>query len=217
MGREPGCINKIRSEREPQREGAMRRFSSVDEYIENAGKWQKGLRKLRKVLLASGLEETIKWGAPCYTLGGKNIVGLGAFKGYFGLWFHQGALLPDPQGVLVNAQEGKTKALRQWRFTDETVDSDAVAEYVQAAIGVQKSGKVIKPKRGRPVEVPPELGRALDGDPGTRKAFGELTPGRRREYADYVAEAKRADTKARRIDKILPMIRSGAGLHDRYR
>lgn len=195
----------------------MKRYSSVDEYIDNAVNWKEGLRELRQVLIAFELEETVKWGAPCYTRGGKNVVGLGAFKSYFGLWFHQGALLPDPQNVLINAQEGKTKALRQWRFTDEAIDAETVASYLRAAIEVQDRGELITPERGRPVEIPPELSQALDGDPVAKAAFGNLTPGKRRQYADHVGEAKRIDTKSRRIEKILPMIRSGVGLHDTYR
>jgi len=195
----------------------MNKTTSVDEYIDNAARWRDGLRELRRLLLASGLEETVKWGAPCYTRGGKNVVGLGAFKGYFGLWFFQGALLPDPQGVLINAQKGKTKTLRQWRFTDETTDVDAVASYLEAAIEVHDRGEFVAPERGRPIEIPPELEDALAGDSDAEAAFARLSPGKRREFADHVAEAKRADTKNRRVEKILPMIRSGVGLHDKYR
>ncbi len=194
----------------------MRKVSSVDEYIDNAEVWKDGIRQLRRVLLASGLEETVKWGAPCYTHGGKNVVGLGAFKSYFGLWFYQGALLPDPGEVLVNAQKGETKALRQWQFSNEDIDADAVASFVKAAIEVQERGEKITPQRGRPIQIPPELDDVLDADPEFRKTFDQLTPGKRREYADHVAEAKRADTKMRRVEKILPMIQSGVGLHDKY-
>ena len=189
----------------------MKRFSSVDEYIDNADVWKDGILELRRVLLASGLEETVKWGAPCYTHGGENVVGLGAFRSYFGLWFYQGALLPDPEKVLINAQKGKTKALRQWRFTNEDIDTEAVASYVKAAIGVQESGQKIAPQRGRPVQIPSELGDAFEADPESRKAFDQLTPGKKREYADHVAEAKRADTRMRRVEKILPMIRARVG------
>ena len=90
----------------------------VDQYIEQRPNWSSLLKSIRKVLLSSGLEETVKWGAPVYTLEGKNLLGIGAFKSYAGVWFYQGALLSDPLKVLINAQESKTKALRQWRFSD---------------------------------------------------------------------------------------------------
>jgi len=195
----------------------MKKTTSVDEYIDNADRWRAGLRELRRLLLASGLEESVKWGAPCYIRAGKNVVGLGAFKSYFGLWFYQGTLIPDPQGVLVNAQKGKTKALRQWRFTDESIDADAVSSYLEAAIELQDRGEFVAPERGRPIVIPPELEDALVGDSEAEAAFAVLSPGKRREYADHVADAKRADTKNSRIEKILPMIRSGVGLHDKFR
>ena len=85
----------------------MLRAKSVDAYIERNPQWAAALKKLRKILNATELEETVKWGGPCYTYEGKNVVGLGSFKSYVGLWFHQGALLKDEAKVLINAQEGK--------------------------------------------------------------------------------------------------------------
>lgn len=92
---------------------SMKRANSVDDYIKTSDNWQDELVQLRGILAATGLVEEVKWGAPCYTSNGENVVGIGAFKSYFGLWFFQGALLRDDQKVLVNAQEGKTKALRR--------------------------------------------------------------------------------------------------------
>ena len=138
--------------------------------------------------------------------------------------------LPDTAGPAMHAalnrwtlalaepsRKNKTKALRQWRFKDTTIDADAVASYLVAAIEVQDRGEFVAPERGRPIEIPPELGDVLAGDSDAKAAFAVLSPGRRREYADHVSEAKRADTKNRRVEKILPMIRSGVGLHDKYR
>ena len=79
----------------------MKRYKTVDDYIEGAQQWQRELRRLRKILQSTGLDETIKWGAPCYTLNGKNVVGLAGFKSYFGLWFFQGALLEGAQAMAV--------------------------------------------------------------------------------------------------------------------
>jgi len=118
----------------------MQRAESVDDYIENAEHWRPELERLREVLTSTELEETVKWGGPCYTLDGKNIVGMGAFKSYVGLWFHQGALLSDPEGMLVNASEGKTKALRQWRFTSgKDIKPRLIKKYVNEAIETRVS------------------------------------------------------------------------------
>jgi len=95
----------------------MKRAKSVDEYVRDTAEWHDEIDTLRKILQSTTLIEEVKWGAPCYTHSSKNVVGLSAFKSYFGLWFHQGALLKDDQKVLLNAQEGRTKALRQWRIT----------------------------------------------------------------------------------------------------
>ena len=90
----------------------MRRARSVDDYIENSDKWQPELKRLRQVLQATPLKEEVKWGAPCYTHSGKNVVGLAAFKEWVCLWFHQGALLSDDSNVLINAQEGNASSKR---------------------------------------------------------------------------------------------------------
>lgn len=189
-----------------------------DDYFNNLERWGDELRRLREIVTSTELAEEIKWGMPCYTLAGKNIVGMGGFKSYFGLWFHQGALLKDEKGVLVNAQEGKTKALRQWRMGSAAdIKPQLVKRYLKEAIALAKEGKAIAPARKKPLTVPPELKAALAGDKRAAAGFEKLTPGLRREYAEYVADAKRADTKERRLKKILPMIAKGAGLYDQYK
>ena len=196
----------------------MKHFKTVDDYIAESGQWQAELTRIREILAATELREEVKWGGPCYTFDGRNVVGMAGFKSYFGLWFHQGALLKDDQQVLVNAQEGTTKALRQWRMQSAMEIRPAVIrKYVKEAIQLVKDGRQIGPeKRSAPV-VPPELGKALAKSKSAQQKFNELTPGKQREYAEYIASAKRDDTKQKRLDKILPMIRSGVGLNDRYR
>ena len=196
----------------------MQRAKHVDDYIEKHPDWRDALLKLRKLLQATELEETVKWGAPCYTLDGKNVVGIAAFKEYVGLWFHQGVFLKDPDRVLVNAQEGTTKALRQWRFADaKAIKVGRVKAYLKEAILNQRAGKAVKPDRGKPVVVPAELKAALAKRAKAKRGFAALTMGKQREYADYISSAKRDETKATRLAKILPMIEAGVGLNDKYR
>lgn len=196
----------------------MKKSGTVDEYLRDARYWRDELVILRRVLQSTALTEDVKWGGPCYTWQGKNIVGLGAFKSYFGLWFHQGALLDDTAGVLINAQEGKTKAQRQWRMQSASDIKPAIIKrYVRQAIGLVNEGREIRADRSKPVVVPAALDEALRHDRKASTAFRSLSKGRRREYADYIASAKRADTVQRRLEKILPMIAAGVGLNDRYR
>lgn len=196
----------------------MKRYKTVDEYIEGAQHWQDELRQLRKILNTTDLEETVKWGAPCYTFDGKNVVGIGAFKSYFGLWFHQGALLSDPNKVLINAQEGKTKALRQWRIeSKKEISPRLIKAYVKEAIALQKQGVEIKPARNEAVEIPAQLLAALSKNKKANAGFKSFTKGKQREFAEYIADAKREETKAKRIEKIIPMIVEGKGLNDKYR
>ncbi len=196
----------------------MLRAKSADDFFRTASQWRAELNLLRKVLKASGLKEEVKWGAPCYTLNGVNVVGLGAFKSYFGLWFFQGALLKDAKNVLVNAQEGRTKAQRQWRMTSAAeIDEPLIAHYVKEAAAIAKSGNAVIKSPPKELIMPAELKKALVADNKADAAFKALTPGRQREYADYVREAKQAATKAKRIAKIFPMIIAGGGLTDKYK
>ncbi len=196
----------------------MKRHKTVDDYIDSAEDWQTELKQLRKILNSTPLEETVKWGGPCYTYEGKNVVGLGAFKSYFGLWFHQGALLTDKKKVLINCQDGKTKALRQWRMNSKKeIDAKLIKAYIKEAIENHHKGAEIKPDRNKPIVVPKELKSTFAKNKKAHACFTDLSKGKQREYTDYVAEAKREETKLKRIEKIIPMILAGKGLNDRYR
>lgn len=196
----------------------MKKVNSVEEYILNKAQWKPVLEKLRNIILSTGLDETIKWAAPVYTFNGKNIVGIGAFKSYAGLWFFQGALLIDKMQLLINAQEGKTSALRQWRFKSvEEINVDLVKAYVFEAIQNQKLGKEIKPDRMKPLIIPDELQSILEKDQQMNVSFSKLTLSKQREYADYISEAKRDTTKQSRLEKIKSMIIAEQGLHDKYK
>jgi uncharacterized protein YdeI (YjbR/CyaY-like superfamily) len=198
----------------------MKSINSVEEYIKKHDLWEKELEALREIALSTPLQETVKWGAPVYTSKGKNIVGLGAFKSYVGIWFFQGVFLRDPKKKLINAQENKTKAMRQWRFSsmDEIVnDSAIIKEYIKEAITNENKGKSIKLDRQKPVVIPKELELFLSENKPIKDKFDEISKGKQREYAEYITEAKRVETKQKRLEKIAPMILQGIGLNDKYK
>lgn len=191
---------------------------SVDEFIVNHPNWEEELKQLREILNSTELEETVKWGGPVYTIDGKNVIGIGAFQNHCALWFYQGALLEQNTDLLINAQEGKTKALRQIRFEKgEKLPVKELKKYVAEAIKNQQNGKQIKPENDKEINIPIELETAFQKDRGLKKAFDDLSPGRQREYAHHISEAKQERTKIDRVKKISPMIKAGVGLNDKYK
>jgi uncharacterized protein YdeI (YjbR/CyaY-like superfamily) len=200
--------------------GEMSKNKTVDEYLSRQDIWKSSLLVIREILLSTGLKETIKWSFPVYTSNGKNIVGIGSFKSYVGLWFFQGALLKDEQKKLINAQDGKTKALRQWRFkSKEAIEKEArlIKIYVKEAILNQEQGKEIKPVRMKNDVHSWELDEMLNSSTKIKSGFTSLTTAKQREYAEYINEAKKIETKQRRLEKIKPLLVAGKGLNDKYK
>lgn len=99
---------------------------------------------MKALIHKTQLQKPYKWGMDIYTFNGKNIIGWRGFKNFFSVWFHNSVFLKDPYKVLVNASEGKTKFLRQWRFTDSSqFDEKKVLEYIEESIQTIKDGKIL--------------------------------------------------------------------------
>lgn len=196
----------------------MKKVHAVEEYIEVNSHFGEALTVLRELLLSTELEETLKWNAPVYTVNGKNVIGLAAFKQHIALWFFNGVFLKDKHNLLEQAQE-KTKGLRSLKFTSRAeIDKKVVLAYIKEAIANQKAGKEIIPeKKGKKVTLPAELADTLKNNTNLNNCFKALTPYKQREYAEYIATAKRAETKLNRLEKITPLIAQGIGLNDKYK
>jgi uncharacterized protein YdeI (YjbR/CyaY-like superfamily) len=197
----------------------MKYSKSIEEYLEKSGKWKSAVSLLRDTISGLPLKETVKWGSPVYTVNNKNVVGLGAFKSYVGIWFFQGVFLKDPYKKLMNAQEGTTRGLRQWRFSsvEEIIANlNSIQEYLEEAIDNQKAGKEINPEK-KPLIIPPELNEILESSRELRSSFDGTNLTRRREFCEFINTAKQDATKQKRLEKIIPMILSGTGLNDKYK
>ena len=193
-------------------------LTSVVDIIQEMKPWVDEVMLLRELALSVGMEEKIKWGGPAYTINGKNVLGIAGFKNYACLWFHQGALLSDPDKVLFNAQEGTTKAMRQWRFASmKEIKPAQVKKYMKEAVKNMQEGKKITPQKKAPLVIPELYQNAFKKNKALKTAFEKFTPGRQREFVDYINEAKTEETKLRRLQKTIPMILAGIGYNDKYR
>jgi hypothetical protein len=184
---------------------------------DKVNQWEEELDYLKTILLQTELVETTKWGGPTYTYNGKNVLGIGGFKSYVGIWFFNGIFLKDPHKVLVNAQEGVTKALRQWRFQSKVeMDEKLILQYVREAIANEKAGIHFKPEKKEALQSE-YLQQQLAQDSNLQNAFSQFTPYKQKEFIEYIATAKQEKTKLSRFEKIKPMILAGIGLNDKYR
>ena len=196
----------------------MAKKKTVTNLFTQAGLWEEELEILFQIVRNTELEETIKWGGPCFVLNGKMVIGIGGFKSYVGIWFYQGVFLKDKYSVLVNANEGVTKALRQWRFkSKDEINPKKVKEYVLEAIQNAKEGKELKPEKKKSLDLPIELSTALKADKKMNDQFKALTPFKQREFAEFIIAAKKEETRLSRLEKSKLLISAGKGLNDKYR
>ena len=188
----------------------------VDWYFDKNEQWQKEIGKLRAIALGCGLEETLKWGCPCYLHNGANIVLIHVFKAYCAFLIFKGALLQDANGILIQ-QTKNVQSARQIRFTNvkEIVQQKNILKaYIYEAIEVEKAGLKVKLKKTSDYSIPEEFQARLNKKPALKKAFEALTPGRQRAYIFYFGQAKQSKTREARVEKYIPKILDGLGLED---
>ncbi|MGV7207726.1 YdeI/OmpD-associated family protein [Oxalobacteraceae bacterium A2-2] len=189
---------------------------TVSAWLAKANKWQDEYTRLRAIALSSGLTEDFKWGNPCYTLDGQNVVLIHGFKEYCAFLFFKGALMQDPKGILIQ-QTANVQSARQVRFTSaQQIDGlkKTLKAYIKDAIQVEQSGAKVEFKKTTEFTVPEEFQSRLDEDLALRDAFQALTPGRQRAYLLHFSSAKQSSTRVARIEKSIPMIFAGKGLND---
>ena len=191
-------------------------MNDVDAIIAGYGRWREEMQALRAIVRECRLIEEVKWGQPCYTLDGANVVLIHGFKDYCALLFVKGALMKDPESLLIQ-QTQNVQSARQIRFTGlaEIVARRAVLKtYVEEAIAAEKAGLKVEKKPTADFPQPEELLTRFAASAALKSAFEALTPGRQRAYLLHFAAAKQAKTREARIDKCAPLILAGKGLDD---
>lgn len=174
------------------------------------------MKALREIALETGLEEEVKWGFPAYTFRKKNIFVIGSFKGYSSVMFFKGALLSDPENILVQPSENSTSG-RQLRFANAkeiAKQKKSILAYIFEAIEIEKSGVKIEAKKTSDYPMPDELKHKFKELPELKAAFENLTPGRQRGYLLHFSQAKQSATRLSRIEKSMEAIFNGKGLNE---
>lgn len=193
------------------------RNSKITDFIDGATRWRREMKELREILLDCDLTEELKWGKPCYTAHGGNIVIMQPFKAHLSLMFFKGALLDDPEGIL-RSQGENTQAARRIEFTSAeqvTESGSTLKSYIEKAMAVEDAGLEVPKREVTEYEIPAELDERFGDDETYREAFEALTPGRKKGYLLHFSGAKRAETRRRRIEKCRAKILKGKGFNER--
>lgn len=188
----------------------------VDAFLASETKWKEAFTELRSLITEFDLVEELKWGQPTYTINGKNVLLIHGFKEYCAILFIKGALMKDPQGILIQQTEN-VQAGRQVRFKslDQVLQlRESLKSYIQEAIDNEASGKEIEFKKPAEFIIAQELKAKFDAEPRFKAAFDALTPGRQRAYLLFFAAPKQATTRQARIEKYTDLIMDGKGLYD---
>lgn len=179
--------------------------------------WENEIEQLHAIIRKTPLVETTKWGGPVYTYNNKNVLGIGGFKSYFGIWFYNGVFLKDEKKLLINANEESTKSLRQMRFNSANeIDEKLILAYIKEAIEIEEKGLAI-PKEKKETIIPEILQNELDKNSELLAKFNTFSPYKQREFIEHITSAKQEKTQINRLEKIIPMILEGKGLNDKYR
>lgn len=192
----------------------VKHYPNVDAYLEESEQWPGEIAVLRPILRGAGLDEEIKWGKPCYTHDGKNVVIIQEMKDFLGLMFFKGALLEDRDGLL-HDQGPNSRSARRMQFTSAQEIAKlagTLATYLEEAMDVEDAG--LEVGSAPEPELVEELSARLDQDQALKLAFESLTPGRRREYNLYFSGAKQSQTRESRIERYVPKILAGKGMRE---
>jgi uncharacterized protein YdeI (YjbR/CyaY-like superfamily) len=179
----------------------------IDDYIAKAAPFaQPILRHARDLAHRAlpGAVEGIKWGMPHLIVGGKNVVGLAAFKAHVAIVIHNEDRSGEGMGSL-----GKLTSLGELPPDEELI---ARMKAGLAAIAAARPKREPKPE----LAVPADLAAALAAAPEALRAFDGFAPSHRREYIDWITEAKREETRARRIAQAVEWLAEGRKRHWKY-
>jgi uncharacterized protein YdeI (YjbR/CyaY-like superfamily) len=180
--------------------------------------WQAELHLLRSILQNTTLVETCKWGVPCYMHNGKNLLMLSAFKQYASISFFNGYELMAQHPILEpigpNAQQGAQLRVTSIQQIKKCMPQINAA--IDASIKLQNHlATKPKPVAAKPsLPLPEELIEVFTQDNQVKQAFEALTPGRQKGFLIHFNGAKQSTTRLSRINKCIPLILKGKGMHD---
>jgi len=187
----------------------------IDAYIAKSAEFARPiLAHLRAQVHAAcpEVEESIKWGFPNFILDGKILAGMAAFKAHcsFGFWRREA-------GEQSKSGEAMGQYGRITSLADLPAQRTLRAQIKQAAALTRSGPRAAPPRQPRPrLEAPADLLAALAGNAAARQTFEAFAPGKQRDYIEWIIEAKREETRAKRLAQTLEWLAEGKSRNWKY-
>jgi uncharacterized protein YdeI (YjbR/CyaY-like superfamily) len=192
----------------------------IDAYISDAAEFAGPILLHLRTLVHEACPEateTMKWSFPHFEYADKTLCSMAAFKAHctFGFW-HQGMekFMADDSGKAESAMGhfGRITSV------DDLPDNKTLSRYIRHAMTLNESGTRARPlaKARKALPVPPDLATALKKNKTAAKAFEAFSPSHRREYIEWIVDAKRAETRAKRLATTLEWLTEGKARNWKY-
>ena len=200
----------------------MQPQEQINSFIAEQPEWQRRMMvRLRQLVHAADPEVEEVWRAstPAFDHDGP-MVSLHAFKTCVSVWFHKGALLKDPHGLFKLSEKDEERAVRKFKVNEgETINEKAFQDLVKQAVKLNEAGlKAVEPKVAKKeVALPAEMESCLRRDEEAWEHWERFSPSHKKEYVEWVNDARKDETRKRRIAQALEMIREGVGKEDKHR
>jgi uncharacterized protein YdeI (YjbR/CyaY-like superfamily) len=194
----------------------------VDAYVENVAEFARPiLRRLRKVVheACPEAEETLKWRMPTFTYRGKILCGMAAFKQHctFAFWHKDMVTVLGPDG---DPEQTAMASLGRITSLADLPPDRRLSGYIRKAVSLHESDAPARPRPARapaaPLPVPADLAAALKRNKTAASHFENFSPSRRKEYIQWISEAKRDETRQKRLATAVEWIAEGKPRNWKY-
>jgi len=194
----------------------------IDVYIEKKNDFAKPILKHLRELVHKACpeaEETIKWGMPFFDYKGSVLCAMAAFKEHCSFTFWKAKLMKDPEKILQVAERHAMGNFDRLTSLKDLPSDKILIAYIKEAAKLNEDNVKLPARKKAPVaelEMPVDFAAALKKNKKANTVFENFSPGKRKEYIEWITEAKTEDTKFKRIETALEWIAEGKSRNWKY-
>ncbi|MDB5250406.1 MAG: hypothetical protein JWQ40_4800 [Segetibacter sp.] len=196
----------------------------IDDYISKSAEFAKPvLNHLRDIVHTAcpDVKETMKWSFPNFEYAGSILCSMASFKQHCSFGFWLGSLMSDPDNLLQKVGEKTSMGnFGPIKSIGDIPPAEMMVKYIKEAMALNEKGTKIKKKQATPltkeIQIPPALSVALADNKTALNTFEKFSPSHKKEYIEWITEAKTEATRAKRIATTIEWLVEGKSRNWKY-